>query len=641
MGQLQHNRRRRPNVRGQSGRDILRDSRMALAHLRARLTGAGRGARFDPPTIALAFLGAAVVSALEEAFWSWRDQPSETATLLAATGVLCVATGALAWLLRLILGRGRALALSLAFPILVPLVHALRPGLFEARLRYHVLVAAPVALLAAIALSWLMRSRRGPVLAAAVGAFALVPTLIHPHPVRAHGTAAAGARRPPDVLFVVIDTVRRDAVSLYGSARGTTPRLDAFAAKAQVFDDAWSVAPWTPASHASMFSGMLPAEHGIDGPVLPPFPEDVPNLAALMRKAGYETAALPANPHLTGQGWSRGFRWFRPPWRRGEHTLVRLADEWISRHDDHWEMEPETPALLGRARRWWTAHEGLPRFLFVNLLDAHRPYQPPAAFLRRFLDEPAQRAAALVEQDPLAYHLGRRPSADDARLLRALYHGEVASLDDQLGAFLDWLDARGDLDRTVVVIVSDHGEHLGERGLVGHEVFLDQYLLRVPLLVRYPPGAPPGRIARRVQLDGVPGYILHLAGVPGPRSMLDASLHLQSRPLVFAQRRSPDWFFAQMRARNPSVDAVSCDRNFVSDGRFAYVASARADGRREAALVDMGADPDWTRDVSADHPAELARLREAERTLPRYQARPAGTLDEAARERLRALGYVQ
>jgi arylsulfatase A-like enzyme len=453
-----------------------------------------------------------------------------------------------------------------------------------------------------------------------------------------------------------MDTTRRDHLTLYGYPRPTSPHLAAFARRAAVYDDAWSVAPWTPSSHASMLTGLLPAWHGVDGETEPPLPADLLTLPEVLHDAGYRTAGFTANPNLIGPGWDQGFEVYRPPWLRGLHSLIEPLNFFTTGTRDIWRGSDMTARVLRSARRWWgrAGHDGdrgpggdHPRFLFINLLDPHRPYAPPPRDYRTFLGATAPAEAYAVDQDPVTYHLKPGLNSRQRELLTGLYDAEIAAMDREIGRFLGWLAQRGELDRCLLVVTADHGERLGERGLVGHDLVMDEFLLRVPLLVRYPPAVPAGRVGRRVQLDGLPGYILHVAGVPAPPAMAASALQHPGRALAVAQYEDPQWFLDRMAQRDRRFDPAPYrgDWDFVAGERFAYVWSpwrARASGR----LIDMAADPGWSRDAAPEHP-EIARALDAvAERLPLFhrpeggEAAAARALDRQEIEHLRSLGYV-
>jgi arylsulfatase A-like enzyme len=305
-------------------------------------------------------------------------------------------------------------------------------------------------------------------------------------------------------------------------------------------------------------------------------------------------------------------------------------------------MKQASPLLLGKARAWWAAHQGRPRFAFVNLLDPHQPYRPPKDTFELFLPDVSYREAWEFDEDPVPYQLRPGLTPRQTRIVNQLYNAEIATMDRQIGAFLEWLRDRGDLDHTIVVITADHGEHLGERGILGHDLVLDPYVLRVPLIVRYPPKTQPSRITRRVQLDGVPGYVLHLAGLTAPPAMAQSALLSAEREIVRAQYQDPEWFVARLVRRNPAFDVKPYrgDWFFVADDRYAYSCAQGNLSSRVCSLNDMDEDPGWTRDTRSEHPDVLQRLQAVSDALPLFHPVHSSDVDPANAERLRSLGYV-
>lgn len=439
----------------------------------------------------------------------------------------------------------------------------------------------------------------------------------------------------PDVVLLVMDTTRRDRLSVYGYPKPTTPHLERFAEKARVYEDAWSVAPWTSPSHASMFTGLLPAEHGVDGALGIPFPQGVQTLPELLSKAGYRTAGFPGNPNLYAPGWNRGFDVYLPAEYQKGHSLIRVLNRLSRRWRDP-AAHAMSDRLLARARHWWRDNEGAPRFLFINLIDPHGPHIPTEHHYEAFLpDIPFEKA--------LAVHARRRPDGSalppwkprETDILSRLYDAEIADMDERIGDFIGWLDVRGDLDDTLIVITSDHGERLGERGLVGHSLVMDPYLLRVPLIVRYPPELEPARVRKRVQLDGLAESILQTIGLESPAVMSG----LGESDSAVAQLRPPVSIVDDMVEADPSFDAKKFRRDwfYVTRGRFALEWSVGG----AATLTDVVSDPEFTRDVSNDYPEEVEALAEVAKKLPRYEAVETRDVDPELMQKLKALGYVR
>lgn len=587
--------------------------------------------------------GALTIAVLEELYWRSHGTASDLRLLIGVAAAVAILAAAAAGAAAIALPRHIAVAIGLAVatgPTCLLLLH----GWGVAGRWRPALAAVPLSLAVGLGLALLLIHRRTRFILPALAVALVLATFVR---ARADHVSSSDLEPKPNVILIVLDTTRPDHLSMYGYPRLTSPMLDAFARDAEVYEDAWSVAPWTPPSHASMLTGLLPAEHGVDGEASPPFATSAPTLTRTLKRAGYRTAAFLANPNLAASGWDRDFDAFHPPWSRGFHSLVRLFERitHTGSGGSSWTQtltQTLTPRVFADARSWWSEHRGRPRFLFLNLLDPHRPYAPPPEYYRRFLGGLDSKIAMAVPQDPAHYQLHPGVPPESRRILCGLYDGEIASMDHELGAFLAWLRESGDLDRTVVVITADHGERLGERGLVGHDLEVDQFLLRVPLVVRYPPRVAPARVTRRVQLDGIAGYVLELAGIPAPSAMARSDLSRQDRRIVVAQYQEPHWFFEQLWWQDPGfrTEPWHGDWNFVSDGRLAYLLREDASGPLGGRLVDLEQDPEWTHDLAAEQREAAAHLESLAERLPRFQGRVASDMDEEQRERLRALGYV-
>jgi len=418
----------------------------------------------------------------------------------------------------------------------------------------------------------------------------------------AAGALAAGGcggRPRPNVLVIVMDTTRADRCSFEGYARPTTPRLEEFAKDAVVFRDAWSPAGWTGPAHASLFTGLRPDHHGFhdgDRNFLAP---GVPTLAESLQSAGYATGCFTNNDFVAPEfGLTRGFEEFVPmyarpqrvlPWARETHAV---AADWA-------EMQ---------------ARAGRPFFLFVNDMEPHLPYDPPADDAKRFLRDdptPDEIAAGRAYDLPqaLAYTL-RAAELTPRRLgvLSDLYDAEIASLDREIGALLDRLRTSGLLDSTLVVVTADHGELFGEHHVLQHGHSLHRAARHVPLLVRYPKSFDGGRVVTSlVRLEDVPATILDVCGARVPERFDGVSLarDVARSPSIAVQGRDPSKK-ARFAAMVPGVDTTPLTIGVaaVYDGRFHFL--AYTDGRRE--LYDLPRDPDETENLAEREPAEAARL---------------------------------
>jgi len=266
------------------------------------------------------------------------------------------------------------------------------------------------------------------------------------------GACGGPASEPPwSVLLVTLDTTRADALGVYGGPAGATPELDRLAAESVRYASAYSVAPLTLPSHASMLTGLYPPRHTVRTNGASALPASARTLAEAAHEAGYATAAFLAAVVLDeGFGLAQGFQRYDAPPIDMAPTSIHYA-------------ERDSSEVAARALRWLEERDRSKRFfLWVHLFDPHQPYEPPAQYRARF-------------NNP--------------------YHGEVAAVDHQVGRLLEALRSDGGLADTIVVVVADHGEGLGEHGEPTHSAFCYQSTIHVPLLVRRPDGARAGEVS--------------------------------------------------------------------------------------------------------------------------------------------------
>jgi arylsulfatase A-like enzyme len=343
----------------------------------------------------------------------------------------------------------------------------------------------------------------------------------------------------PNVLLIVLDTVRADRLSLHGYPRATTPTLERLAARGVRFDEARAPAPWTLASHASFFTGRWP--HELDVQWLAPLRADFPALAVYLGEHGYATAGFVSNAGYCSYdtGLDRGFTHYEDYVleRLGSLRTAGLVDGavkafaeltlpfdhgWFHRWraavgDWFFADERKSAEWINRDVLNWFARRrepGRPFFVFLNYLDTHTPYLLPPGARRRFGAGPKSKEKyqeILTDWGLLdKWKLPERYRV----LARDAYDNCVAYLDEQLGALFDELQRRGALNETLVVITSDHGEGLGEHGLFMHVESLYRTEVRVPLLVLPPSHRPSGAVVRQpVSLRDLPATIVDLLGL--------------------------------------------------------------------------------------------------------------------------------
>lgn len=403
---------------------------------------------------------------------------------------------------------------------------------------------------------------------------------------RAHD-AETGAPTPdhPSVLLIVLDATRGASVGVNGYPRGTTPALDRLATRGAAFTRAYATSSWTLPTHATLFTGRWP--HELEFSWNRPLSDDAPVLAERFAARGYRTGGFAANTLYTTRaaGLARGFYHYEAYPRsvkqialasslvqllyqryRGFRSMRRLADRRFS------------PAVTEHALPWITRRDA-PYFAFLNLFDAHQPYQVPQPWLRRFRsDGPRQRDQ---------------------------YDASVAYQDSVMGALLDSLDARGVLARTLVVVTADHGELLDEHGLGEHGSSLYELELHVPLVIAGP-GVPAGvRDSTPVSLRDLAATISALAGdtaAPFPGVSLVPLLHGEAvtpSPLLAELQPPPRVGLGTPLARGAMGSLIAWPYHLV------------VGGEQHVDLFDLSTDRFEERDLADDpqHAATLTRLR--------------------------------
>lgn len=468
---------------------------------------------------------------------------------------------------------------------------------------------------------------------------------------------------PANVVLVVLDTVRGlDTVPADGTL---TPTVASLAAAGAEYRRAFASAPWTLPSHAGLLTGTYTSRHDTHG-ANPRLDEGLATLPEAFAGAGYETRALSNNTWIGDEfGFDRGFDTFRHVWRKPANAAVGAPPEerddgWRTRATEDLRAEETTDLALD----WLAGGREEPFFLFLNYIDAHFEYAPPAEYVADRLPEgcDCERAAEILE-DPRAYDAGAVTLTDEERsVLRALYRGEIAYLDDTIGRLVEGLRAAGAWEDTLLVVTSDHGENVGDNGFVGHQYDLSDTLLHVPLVVAG--GAFDDVFGgavdeeRLVQLTDLAPTLLDATGIDAPA----AREQFQGRsfhPSSSAPER--EHAFAELVAPRPAVETLerrygdlpealhAVDRALPlravrTDGHVLVLGS---DGSRE--LHRVGGDPE-----AGDRPGETEAVRERdsvverlegelERWLDSFEERPSRSstsISAESEERLEHLGYL-
>jgi len=482
-------------------------------------------------------------------------------------------------------------------------------------------------------------------------------------------TASCGESTPerPNVLWIVWDTVRADRTSLYGHPAATTPKLEEWAKGARVFDDVVSTASSTTPSHAGMFTGLLPVQHGANNAY--PWLEDrYVTLAELLEEAGYSTYLWAANPHVSKEeNFDQGFDHEAHPWDPKYHDramrIVRAKMEGdrtseIGNEKRDGDFGPWAVKAAGELAevdllQWLDERESAaPYFAFINYMEAHRPFIPTREARRRVMPPEMVEKSYRVDRSwiPMwSYTFGLFEYSDEELdLMARTYDATLTELDDLFAHLLASLEARGYLENTVIILTADHGEHLGEQHMLDHQYSLYAPVINVPLAIRYPGRIEPGRDPRPVMNFDLFPTILDLAGLQPPaglitrsRSLLDPAVErvrVAEYPAVFEKPQRA------VRKKNPSWDPAPFSRRLRAYLEHSYKLIWGEDGRNE--LYELASDPLEHSNLVEQRPELAKQMADA---LERYVEDLGVQLDERSeppevpvqqREMLKGLGYL-
>ncbi|HLK10090.1 MAG TPA: sulfatase [Candidatus Binatia bacterium] len=482
---------------------------------------------------------------------------------------------------------------------------------------------------------WLANPLGAAVLVGALaGAWAGGVALRGAPPAPAPVTRGPAPTAAPNVVLIVVDTLRADRLGCYGYGGAHTPRIDALAAEGTRYADTFAQASWTRPSFATIFTSLYPSSHGAVHKA-DSLPDRVDTVAEVLARAGYYTVGFPDNANISpafnfGQGFAEYHYlapalFFHADETAAELTLysgLRLVRErFLARAMDVHHYYQPAEVVTAAVERWLDspAARQRPFFLFVHYMDPHDPY-----FVHPFDGEGYARVA------------NPNPPASVAEQYRRLYDGELAYLDEHLGALFDDLARRGLFDGSLIMLTGDHGEEFQEHGGWWHGTTLYDEQTHVPLIVKPPQGGARGRVVDGLttSLDIAP-TILAAARVPVPAAMQGNVLPLDDAPVAGRER-----VFSETDLEGNVVQAVR-----TPTWKFITANPGNPRGLKPEELYDLARDPGEHTDLAAQEPAERETLRAAlGRSLLEARAH-AGSgqqtdVDAVTQERLRALGYV-
>jgi arylsulfatase A-like enzyme len=480
-------------------------------------------------------------------------------------------------------------------------------------------------------------SRRTFLKVALVGGLAAIPAAATASQLLTRGAASttiarrtglsSALSRKPNIILIVADTVRADHLGAYGYARAHTPQLDRLAADSLRFAHMYSQASWTRPSMATLFTSLYPSSHRTlyKNSLLP---SGVMTLAGAFSAQGYVTGGFGNNVHVSPLfNFQRGFseyEFLAPTYLFGAteassqlalYQAARQVNERLFSGKNVHNFYQPAEVVNEKAIRWITQHQEERFMLFLHYMEAHDPY----------FDHPYNGKAVARVNTP-------NPSPEMAPEIVSLYDGEIAYLDQHIGALVEWLKGQGMYDDTLIAFTADHGEEFYEHGGWWHGLTLYEEQLHVPLFMKLPQQAQAGGVDEKLArtLDLAP-TLLHFAGFDVPPTMqgLDLLDGDERAQLNFAETdhegniaqaiRGPEWKLIRANAGNPR-------------------------GLPPLGLYHVASDPGETKDLSSAETAKVAELTahlDATMALAEAQAVTSGqtSLDAATLQQLRNLGY--
>lgn len=422
-------------------------------------------------------------------------------------------------------------------------------------------------------------------------------------------TVVAAPEDRPDIILIVIDTLRQDHLGIYGHDRDTSPRIDELARRSVVYTRAFSQAPWTTPSIGTLLTSRYPTSLGIteESSALP---EELWLLSEELSRAGYVTGAVVSHSFCGSEwGFDQGFDFF-------DETNV-LGHAAVT-----------SEAVTDRAIEFLEEHSGEPVFLFVHYFDPHISYIEHEG--HRLGGTPPDYSGWVrsgMRVSDLRKRRNEMTPADLTELTR-IYDSEIRQTDAQVGRLFEFLEVSDRLDPSLVILTSDHGEAFMEHGYFGHAKRLHNTLVQVPLIIHYP-GQPPAVAEEPVGLVDVYPTVTTLLGLPTPKGVQGVSL----LDAATGEHRAPEMVFSETERFRPWRSIVLGNEKLILDASTG-----------EASLYDIERDPGEQNDLSALQPERVDALRRRIESWSREQQPPVSPrdveVDPDERRRLEELGYL-
>jgi len=454
-------------------------------------------------------------------------------------------------------------------------------------------------------------------------------------------------KKVPHIILIVLDTVRADHLSIYSSNHVFTKNLEEFSQDALVFENCVATSSWTIPSHASLFTGLYPSEHGSHGnldsktkwfdnfPPTVPLSEEALTLAEIFKDNGYQTVAAISNYAFLHKGFNldQGFQIYDTirsigviyslaPFHPIVHLfchLTNISPKYILPYRTADEITNSSLRLIDKLKSGAF-------FLFTNYMDAHAPYHPPSPFHGYFVEKTFPHLYRL-EHYLRRFILKQWNEKDWIAYQRSQYDGEIAYLDNSLGKLFSQLKNIGMYDSSLIIVTSDHGELFGSHGFYGHRTLMYEGLIKVPLIIKFPFSKRVGSEKKNFSLADLFPTILSICDLPIPEDISGKAFWEDSLSIVSE--------FYNYGIGNHQA---------LYDGKYKYMSYQH---QREPELYDLGRDPkekdNLVNVLQEVTPKMKAKLREWEMTHAKKfkdSEKGEGKLSKEIWEGLKALGYI-
>lgn len=500
----------------------------------------------------------------------------------------------------------------------------------------------------------------GPSVLDDAGTTVLMPAGPMPGPsATAHDAPAKPAAVEPaqqmNVLFIVWDTVRADKLSLYGHPVTTTPGLDALSARGTVYERARSPGVWTLPSHASMFTGIPVSGHGV-GDDHKWLDDGFLTWAEVLRAGGWRTWAWSSNPFVgSATNLLQGFDTVEHPWddawqgrarKMEERKAVPEASTKLRKRAGKWDMQH-----AGRLAEWglmkWLGEPASdqPWVAFINLMEAHATRSPVLEAREKVMDDATLARSQSLDRRVRRQHAWIVGAAEfseaDLEVMHRTYEASVVELDMVTSKLIDTLREAGRLDDTLIVLTSDHGEAIGEHGLMGHQLGVWDAMTHVPLIVVDPREPDGRRVADPISTAELFREVLERAGAPLPEAAAVGLGTRRDEGVVTEYTEPMASTLDILRDLAPNADLSRFQQSWTAldHGHKRVLLS----GAGDELVFDLSADPGELSPLPVD-PELRARIDRWRATVPAYTSDGSGddaSIDAGMADHLRSLGYVE